>query len=63
MVIGKGHPEAKKIYRVSINAQRLPEFRNRLKLIGEVKDETVALGLQDSRIELKIELVGNLSQP
>ena len=59
----KENLEAKKVFRVSIDVQKLQDFRNKLKLIGEVKDDTVAPASQDNRVELKIEIKANSTQP
>jgi predicted integral membrane protein DUF2275/putative zinc finger protein len=55
--------ETKKAFRIAIDVQKLKEFRDKLKLIGEVKDDTVAPGPQDKRIELKIEIKASSAQP
>lgn len=57
------NPVAKKVYIIKIDAQKLLDLRNELKLMGEVKDETAAPVPQDDRIEVRIELVQGSAQP
>jgi hypothetical protein len=52
-------PEAKRVYVLTIDAQKFPDLENTLKLIGEIKDETAAPSSQAGRIALTIELVMN----
>jgi hypothetical protein len=56
------NPEAERIYVISISAEKFPELKNKLKLIGEVKDEAAAPMPQEGRVELRIELVQEATQ-
>ena len=49
--------EEKKVFVAKVNAQKLPDLKNKLKHIGKVTDESVAQQFQDGQVELKIELV------
>lgn len=50
-------PAAKRVYVITIDSLKLQEFKKKLKLIGEMKDEVAAPAPQDGRVELRIELV------
>jgi hypothetical protein len=52
----KDLPNAKRIYEVSIDAQKLPQLKERLKRIGDVRDEAVQPISKDGQIALRIEL-------
>jgi hypothetical protein len=54
---------AKKIYVASIDARKLLYFKERLKSIGDARDESGWPVSQDGQIALKIELIENTDQP
>jgi hypothetical protein len=55
--------KAKRIYVVAVDAYKFLEFEHMLRLIGEIKNETVAPPSQSGRIELTIELINNPARP
>ena len=62
-LLRKENPEAKKVYTVTISAQKLQDLKAKLRLIGEIEDKTEAPGSQDSMIELRIELEAKSNHP
>lgn len=56
-------PEAKRVYVITIEVQKLPELKNTLKLIGEVQVESAAPPSLAGRVGLTIELVTNSAHP
>lgn len=55
--------EARIIFTVSVNVQKIQELKTKLKLIGEIEGETGTLGFQDDMVELKIELDVKSNKP
>lgn len=55
--------EANRIYAVTIDAQKFPELKHVLKLIGKIKNEAAAPTSQAGRIALTIELMNNPAYP
>jgi hypothetical protein len=51
----KDLPNAKKVYDISINAQKLQQLKEKLEHIGDVKDEAIQPVSQDGQIVLRIE--------
>jgi hypothetical protein len=62
-ITAKENLETKKTFRVAIDVQKLRELRDKLKLIGEVRDGTVAPGPHEEQVELKIEIAASSAQP
>jgi len=57
------NPETKRVYVITINAQKFPDLKKKLKLMGEIKDEAAVPMSQDGRVEVRIELVLDSAQP
>ena len=55
----KDLPNAKRIYEISIDAQKLQQLREKLKRIGDVGDETRTPLSQDGHVVVRIEFVSN----
>jgi uncharacterized protein YoxC len=55
----KDLPNAKRIYEISIDAQKLQQLRNKLKRIGDISDETGKPLSQDGQVVVRIEFVSN----
>jgi uncharacterized protein YoxC len=55
----KDLPNAKRIYEISIDAQKLQQLKEKLKRIGDVSDEARKPLSQDGQIVVKIEFVSN----
>jgi len=55
--------KAERFYVVTVDAHKFLEFEHMLRLIGEIKNETVAPPSQSGRIELTIELMNKPAHP
>lgn len=55
-ILRKENPETKKVFTVTIHAQKLQNLKAKLRSIGEIEDKAETPGSQNSMIELRIEL-------
>ncbi len=62
-IVKKENIDGKKVFVAKINAQKLPDLKSKLKVIGNVTDETATVRSQDGRVELRIELMPDSTQP
>lgn len=56
-IVRRESPGAKMIFLVTIKAERAGELKNRLKLIGEMKEQPGELGAQQEPVGLRIEII------
>lgn len=59
----KASAETSRIYRVTIDAQKLPQLKHMLKLIGEMRYETAPSASRSGRVALTIEIMKNQTLP
>jgi hypothetical protein len=59
----KETPGAKRIYIVTIDAQKIPELKKALRLAGELKDTGPAPAPQKGRVAITIEIMKNSAYP
>lgn len=51
------------IFLVKVKAERTGEFKNKLKLFGEIKEQPGELGIRQEQVELRLEIIQRASQP
>jgi hypothetical protein len=62
-IVRRELPGSKMIFFVTIKAQRAAEFKNKLKLLGEIKEQPGEWESQKEQVELRIEIIRKAALP
>jgi hypothetical protein len=62
-IIKRESPGEKRVFFLTIKTQRVSEFKNSLKVLGEIKELPGEVGIQKEQMELRVEIVRKAAQP
>jgi anti-sigma factor RsiW len=62
-IVRRETSKSKTTFFVKIKAERTGEFKSKLKLLGEIKEQPGELGIRQEQVELRLEIMQRASQP